>query len=157
MQFTSTQDINAPLDYVFQQLTDFDAYESFALRRGAQVQRKDNIPSKGIGLTWNVVGEFRGKVRDVDIQVVEYRPDNILKFMITSKGIDAAADFEAMALTRKQSRIKSTLNVTPKTISARLVLQSAKLAKQSLNRRYNNRFATFSNYIENNYNKSQRG
>ena len=66
------------------------------------------------------------------------------------------ADFEAMALTRKQSRIKMSVNVAPKSISARLVLQSAKLARGSLNKKFNHRFWTFANYIENNYNKSMR-
>ena len=44
----------------------------------------------------------------------------------------------------------------PKSISARLILQSAKLARASLNRKFNHRFWTYANYIENNYNKSMR-
>ncbi len=37
MQFSSVQDVNAPLDFVFQQLSDFESYESYALRTGADV------------------------------------------------------------------------------------------------------------------------
>ncbi|MEM7440836.1 MAG: SRPBCC family protein [Pseudomonadota bacterium] len=156
MQFSSVQDVNAPLDFVFHELSDFDSYEAYAMRVGAQVERKVDRIEKGPGIIWNVVGDFRGKTRDVDIELTEYRPDNVLKFMMTSKGIEAGADFEAMALTRKQSRIKMTLNITPKTISARLVLQSAKLARGSLNKKFNHRFWTYANYIENNYNRKMR-
>lgn len=156
MQFSSVQDVNAPLDFVFEQISDFESYESYGMRVGAQVERKDEMAAKGPGMLWNVIGDFRGKKRDVDIELTEYRPDNLLKFEINSKGIEAKANFEAMALTRKQSRIKMTLNVKPKTISARLVLQSAKLARGSLNKKFNHRFWTYANYIEDNYNKRMR-
>lgn len=156
MQFSSVQDVNAPLDFVFGQISDFESYEGYAMRIGAQVERRDKLPRKGPGMIWNVIGDFRGKTRDVDVELLEYRPDNLLKFLMTSKGIEARADFEAMALTRKQSRIKMSVNVVPKSISARLVLQSAKLARGSLNKKFNHRFWTYANYIENNYNKSMR-
>ena len=94
MQFTSVQDVNAPLDFVFAQISDFDSYEAYAMRIGAQVERKDRLPAKGAGLKWNVVGDFRGKTRDIDIELTEYRPDNLLKFLVTSSGVEAKADFE---------------------------------------------------------------
>nr|WP_325253668.1 SRPBCC family protein [Amylibacter sp.] len=156
MQFSSVQDVNAPLDFVFQQLSDFDSYESYAMRIGADVKRTDQLTQKGAGLKWSIDGDFRGKRRKFDIQLTEYRPDNLLKFLVVASGIEATASMEAMALTRKQSRIKVTTVLTPKSISARLILQSAKLAKSSMNRKYNHRFWTYANYIENNYNKAAR-
>lgn len=156
MQFSSVQDVNAPLDFVFQQLSDFDSYESYAMRIGADVKRTDQLNQKGAGLKWSIDGDFRGKRRKFDIQLTEYRPDNLLKFLVVASGIEATASMEAMALTRKQSRIKVTTVLTPKSISARLILQSAKLAKSSMNRKYNHRFWTYANYIENNYNKAAR-
>lgn len=156
MQFSSVQDINAPLDFVFQQLSDFDSYESYAMRIGAEVKRMDQLTQKGAGLCWNINGEFRGKARKFDIQLTEYRPDTFLKFLVKSSGIEAEVSMEAMALTRKQSRIKATTVLIPKSISARLILQSAKLAKSSMNRKFNHRFWTYANFIENNYNKAQR-
>jgi hypothetical protein len=156
MQFTSVQDINAPLDFVFQQLSDFDSYESYALRIGADVDRTDKLTAKAAGMSWHIVGDFRGKNREIKIRLTEYQPDNLLKFTIESSGLEADADMEVMALTRKQSRIKITTLLKPKSISARLILQSAKLAKNSMNRKFNHRFWTYANYIETNYNKSRR-
>ncbi len=156
MQFSSVQDVNAPLDFVFFQLSDFESYEAYAMRIGAEVERTDQLTAKGSGMAWHIVGDFRGKNRKVDIELAEYRPDNLLQFNIQSSGISATANMEAMALTRKQSRIKMTTVLKPKTISARLILQSAKLAKNSMNRKFNHRFWTYANYIENNYNKSRR-
>ena len=155
MQFSSVQDVNAPLDFVFQQLSDFESYESYALRTGAEVERTDTYSEKCAGMQWKVQGDFRGKRRKFNIELIEYRPDNLLKFFVKSKGVEANATVESMALTRKQSRIKVTTVLKPKTISARLILQSAKLAKNSMNRKFNHRFWTYANFIENNYNKSR--
>ena len=156
MQFSSVQDINAPLDFVFDQVTDFETYESYALRVGAQVDRKDKLTSPGPGMKWKVVGDFRGKTRKVNMELIEYNPHSFVKFFVVSGGLEADVDIETMALTRKQSRMKVTTKLKPKTISARLILQSARLAKTSLNRKFNHRFWNYANYIENNYNKSRR-
>lgn len=155
MQFSSVQDVNAPLDFVFQQMSDFESYEAYGLRTGVDVERKDTLSEKAAGMKWRVEGEMRGKRRKLNIELTEYRPDNLLKFFVKSTGIEATATMEAMALTRKQSRIKVTTVLKPKTISARLILQSAKLAKNSMNRKFNHRFWTYANYIEGNYNKSR--
>ena len=61
MQFSSVQDVNAPLDFVFEQLTDFDSYESYALRVGADIERLDSLSQKGKGMCWHVEGDFRGE------------------------------------------------------------------------------------------------
>lgn len=106
-------------------------------------------------MIWDVAGDIRGKRRKLSIELTEHRPDNLMKFFVKSSGIEASATMEAMALTRKQSRIKVTTVLKPKTISARLILQSAKLAKNSMNRKFNHRFWTYANYIEGNYNKSR--
>lgn len=156
MQFSAVQDVNAPLDFVFSQLSDFDAYEAYGMRIGAKVERRDTLHLKGAGMRWNVVGEFRGKVRDVDIELTEYRPDNLLRFHVESNGIAAEALIEAMALTRKQTRLKTTVDLTPKTLAARLILQSARLARQSLNKKFQNRLWSFAEHIESNYNRAMR-
>lgn len=46
MQFSSVQDVNAPLDFVFQQMSDFESYESYGLRTGADVERADTLTEK---------------------------------------------------------------------------------------------------------------
>lgn len=156
MQFSSVQDVNAPLDFVFGQISDFDAYENYAMRVGAEVARLDTLSQKAAGMKWNVIGDFRGKTRNVNLNLQDFRPDNLMIFEILSGNIEGKATFESMALTRKQSRIKLTVNLKPKSIPARLLLQSAKLARSRLNKKFNHRFWTYANWIEANYNKSLR-
>ncbi len=82
MQFSSVQDVNAPLDFVFQKLSDFESYESYALRTGADVDREDSLVEKATGMTWNVSGDLRGKRRKVRIELTKCRPDNLLKLFV---------------------------------------------------------------------------
>ena len=88
MQFSSVQDVNAPLDFVFQQLSDFDSYEAYGLRTGASVERIDDLDKKGPGMCWHLQMDLRGKRREIDLELLEFRPDNLLKFFIkSSKGL----------------------------------------------------------------------
>ncbi|MCP5087844.1 MAG: SRPBCC family protein [Rhodobacteraceae bacterium] len=155
MQFSSVQDINAPLDFAFAQISDFNAFEAYAMRTGAQVERKDSLTDVGPGLIWNFIGEIRGKVRDVDIELTGYRPPKKLEFQCRSPGIDGNIHIRALSLTRRQTRMKMVVDIQPLSIPARLVMQSARLAKKSLNRKFNHRVWEFANYIEGNYQRSR--
>ena len=43
MKFVAHEDVEAPIEFVFEQVTDFAAIERSALRRGAEVQRVDDL------------------------------------------------------------------------------------------------------------------
>ena len=43
MRFTTKQDIEAPLDFVYNTMIDFEAWERSAMRRGAEVERTDTL------------------------------------------------------------------------------------------------------------------
>jgi hypothetical protein len=65
MHFQSQYDIQAPIAWVFQQVSDFPAFERQALRRGADLRRLDGLPRPGQGMAWDVKYQFRGKDRDL--------------------------------------------------------------------------------------------
>ena len=54
MKFVAHEDVEAPIDFVFEQMSDFPALERSALRRGAEVQRVDTVPDKTPGMAWDV-------------------------------------------------------------------------------------------------------
>ena len=79
MKFSTREDVSAPIEYVFQCVTDFSAFERSALRRGADIQRKDNLKTPGVGVAWRISFPFRGKTRTVAANVQDFDQPNRLE------------------------------------------------------------------------------
>ena len=57
MKFSTNEDVEAPIDAVFEMLCDFESFERAAMRRGAEVQRVDQLVAPGVGMIWDAVFE----------------------------------------------------------------------------------------------------
>lgn len=151
MNFSTKEDIEAPIDAVFEMLCEFESFERSAMRRGAEVQRVDNLVASGVGMTWDTVFEMRGKRRELRIEMVTFDRPNDMVLETTSPGLIGQMSFELMALSRSRTRINVELNIKPLTLSARLLVQSMKLAKASLTRKYKMRIGEYAKGMEDRY------
>jgi uncharacterized protein YndB with AHSA1/START domain len=152
MNFTSKQDIDAPTEHVFRQLSDFDFFESYAMRLGAQVERMDLFTQPQPGMCWNIKGHYRGKDRDLELTLDSYYPPDTLSYLCATKNLNANIGFDIIPLSRRESRLKVSVDIIAKGISARVALQSAKLAKKSLDRKFDARVRSFAAAIGDKYN-----
>ncbi len=148
MQFTAREDIEAPLDRVFAELTNFEALERQALRRGVQVRRTDDMSGKGEGMCWETAFTFRGKERDARIVLSDFTAPERMVFDSVSGGLEAATMIELVALSRARTRISVNSELKPKTLSARLLVQSLKLAKGGVEKRFRKRVAGYAKDLE---------
>ncbi|MCL3880997.1 SRPBCC family protein [Marivita sp. GX14005] len=148
MQITATEDVAAPVDHVFSELTSFEVLERYAMRRGIEVQRrfKGDLPTAGEG--WMLRFAFRGKEREASIVLEEYRPFDGLRFGGRSGGLETDTLIELVPLSPSRTRVNLVFKMTPKTLSARLLVQSFKLARSSINRRVQKRMAQYRDEIE---------
>lgn len=149
MKFSTREDIDAPIDHVFQAVTDFEAYERQALRRGADVKRLDDGPVK-VGSTWDVAFSFRGKERQVKATLAAMDPQG-LKVEAVSPNLEGETLVELVPLSPQRTRLAIGIDMRAKTLTARLMLQSLKLAKASLNQRFKKRVADFAEDTEARY------
>lgn len=156
MKFSTKEDLEIPIDDVFQQLSDFDGFERAILRHGADVSRTDKMPDIGVGMTWKARATVRGKTRDFDAKLVEYDRPNQMLFDVKTNNMAATFLVELVAMSRARTRMRLELDVKPKTLSARLLMQSAKLARNTLNRRYKTRIAHFASDLEERHKKTLR-
>ncbi|WP_299138675.1 SRPBCC family protein [uncultured Tateyamaria sp.] len=148
MKFSAREDIAAPIDQVFAALCDFEGFERQAMRRGADVQRVDPLTQAGAGMKWQVAFSMRGRKRDVSIELVRFDVPNELVFDVKSTGIDGDFSVELLALSRNRTRMAIALDITPLNLSARLLVQSLKLAKNNLNKRFKLRVAEYAKGLE---------
>ena len=148
MKFSTREDIAASIDQVFDALCDFESFERQAMRRGAEVQRVDPLTQPGVGMKWKAGFDMRGRRRKIDIELTRFDAPNEMIFAATSSGVDAVFTLELLALSRNRTRLSVALEITPLNLSARLLVQSLKLAKSSLTKRFKLRIADFAKGLE---------
>ncbi len=151
MKFSTREDIDAPIEHVFRAVSNFDAFEKSAMRRGAEIQREEHVFPDGIRTSWQAVFPYRGKMRPLKAKLVELDSPTRLAVESESGGLDGDLVIDLMALSRSRTRLKIQLEMRPRTMTARLVLQSLKLAKASLTRKFKLRIARFAMEVEDQY------
>lgn len=148
MQLTAVEDIAAPMDHVFSELSHFDAIERQALRRGMDVRRTYRAAMPEIGEGWTVKFRFRGKDREAKILLEAFDPPQFLAFTGASGGLDTVTQIELVPLSPKRTRVNVLFKMSPNTLSARLLVQSFKLARSNINKRFKSRMASYAREIE---------
>ena len=156
VHFSSKTDIEAPTEFVYSVLSDFEGWERAAMRRGADVSRTDKLRQPGVGMGWTVRFRFRGKDRNLSIGLVTLDPEAKLAFKAEGKLIEANLVLDLMSLAPKRTRLSFSVEVSPKTLGARLLLQSVKLAKTKVQMRLNKRMEQLATDIEVRYASSRK-
>lgn len=148
MKFSTKEDIEAPLEAVFDMFCDFESFERAAMRRGADVQRVDSKPEPGTGMIWDAAFVMRGKQRALRIEMMTFDRPNELVLEATSTGLVSHMSFELVALSRTRTRVLVGLDLKPQNLSARLLVQSLKLTKSALTKKYKLRVAEYARGME---------
>jgi len=156
MKFSTKEDIEAPVDRVFAVLADFETWERAAMRRGADVVRTDKMAAPGPGMGWHVEFTYRGKLRKLDISLLESVPEQKLLLEGIGKPAEGRLSIDLSEMGPRRTRLAIGLEIKPRTLAARLFLQSMKLAKTSVTRRFELRVAQMAADIEDRYRASLR-
>lgn len=144
MKLTARQDIEAPIAAVFDALTDHDSFERAALRRGAKVRRgmAGTVPE------WRIEFEYRGKTRKLTVrQVTAERPLRLV-FAGEAKSVEGGMTVDLVETAPRRTRMVVATEVVPRTLAARLFLQSLKLARGRVMKRFQKRLAQVATMIE---------
>lgn len=148
MKIATREDIAAPIEVVFAQLADFDGYERAALRRGAEVTRTDELSVPGVGMTWSAVFDYRGKERKARIELTDYDPPNAMILAVHSAGADIVVVIDLVAMSKSRTRMNLSVDTRPRSLPAKVFVQSLKLARSSVLKRFRKRVADFAGDLE---------
>ncbi|GAA6161657.1 hypothetical protein NBRC116589_38310 [Ruegeria sp. HU-ET01832] len=151
MQFTAHEDIDAPINAVFEMVADFERFERMAMRRGIEVRRLSGHMGVVPGTTWQADFKLRGKPRRVSIEMTECDPPARMQFNAAGKGVSGTTTVDFLALSQRRTRLSVDLSLAAKSLPARLFLQSIRLGKSRFKRRFQSRLSEFSREIEERY------
>ena len=153
MKFSTREDIEAPVDHVFAEVSDFAGFERRALRHGADITRLDEGPCR-VGSSWDILFTFRQRERRMRATLVELDAPHHYRVDAMSDGLTVTTNVELVRLSRGRTRVSVAMDLRAKSLTARLLLQSMKLAKVKLNKRFKARIVEFAEDIEDAYRKA---
>ena len=148
MKFKAKEDLEAPIEKVFEMLADFERHERSALRRGIEVARSDAGKAQGVGATWAASFKFRGKKRKATIEITEFDRPNQITVAAHMQGMESLVEFMLVPLSKTRTRLSVSTELTPQTLSARLLVQSFKLARGTIMKRFEQRLANVARDME---------
>lgn len=139
MRFSSRQDIAASLDEIFAMLTEFDAIEKGARRRRIAVRRIAPEPGgnkPGGRPAWDVGFRLHGGERRARLELAECDVHRGVCLRGEVEGIETVLRLDLIPLSRHLTRIAVTADLSPRTIPARLLVQSLRLVRGKLDRSF---------------------
>jgi hypothetical protein len=154
MKMNAREDVEAPIEFVYQQITDFQAFERRAMRRGAEVLRVDDLKADGPGMGWDITFMLRGKQREVQLELARLDPPNGLTMASRSPSMGGELVVDLVALSRNRTRMTVNIELVPKNLTARLLVQSMKLARKSLTRRLRKRVNEYAVELQDRYSRA---
>lgn len=144
MKLSTREDVAAPVAFVFATLHDYETFERAALRRGAEVQRT-GTPTRP---EWSIGFTFRGRPRRLTVREVSAEPPVRLTFYGIGKLFQGDLRIDLVELGRMRTRIALTVEVRPLTLPARILLQSAQLARGRILRGMQKRTVELAQHVE---------
>lgn len=143
MKFSTRRDVEQPAEDVFAALTDFPKIERRLARRGVDLQRLGPASEQGMGMAWDLGFDLRGKRRQLRLAVARFDRPDLLAMEGQSEAFDLRLTMTVVALSLKRSRVMIELEVLPRNFRARLLIQTARLGKTQLDRRFAVRMAEY--------------
>jgi carbon monoxide dehydrogenase subunit G len=137
MKLNTRHDLDAPINEVFDALSDTAKWERAATRHQIDMKRTDGATGFADGASWNVKASFRGKAIDAALTVTKHSRPGQMVLLAKSGLFDADIEIELTELSEKKTRVGLTVEVKPNTLGARIMLQSFKLGKTKIQKKFN--------------------
>ena len=151
MKLTAKTDLEAPVEFLHAYLCDNATWEREAIRRGVEVERPADMPLTGVGAGWRIKVPFRGRVRKVLLRVDEIVQDQTIAYSFEGQALVGTTVLEMKALSPRRCRLKVTIDAKPKTLAARLFLNTLRLARRKVEERFEKRVGQLGARVEERY------
>lgn len=140
MQFTTSEVIAASQEQVFDEVTDFDSFERQIVRAGGTVARTGGA---GPDAAWTGHFDFRGTQRTVAARVTGWTAPSGYIVSGETGGLALRAEVRCVPLDPERTQLDVTVEMTARTLSVRVLLNSVKLMRTQVSRRFKKRVRDF--------------
>jgi hypothetical protein len=148
MNLSAREEIAAPADRVFAEMTDYPRLARLAEARGVRLTRLDSLPAPDVGMCWMALAPIRGQLREVRSEVTAFAPGRGYAVASTIGGIEGLTEVELTALGDARTRLRIVVDLRPVSLSGRLLIQPLRLGKGALQERFRIRVAGLARSIE---------
>jgi len=143
----SAQDVfDVPLETAYEMASDVGAFETRAVRSGFDLER---LP--GRKKRWRIEAHARGRMRQIELGLVEARRDESMTF----EGTTGQFDFQLRSIFIAQGpgacKVRWDVTASPRTITGRLLLPALKLGRRRLQARLGHALSLLKEFAEESY------
>lgn len=157
MKFKVSEDVDAPQAMVWQGFTDFSGLETDARNRGATLVRVGNWTETNQNVEWRGEVTVRGKSRPIAAKVTQFSPQERCVIESRVGGMKCYQEMIFVPLSPEITRVALTLELSADTLTARLLLQTLKLARGRVMQRLQGMLVRQGNLTEVAYRRQKRG
>ncbi|SFR08945.1 hypothetical protein SAMN04515673_105154 [Poseidonocella sedimentorum] len=143
-----------PIGVLYGRISDVDMLERLALRRGIEVQHRASTPRFAAGAVWDVRFHLRGRDRTLVTTLTGLEAPHSLRVEAVGTGLDAALAVDLVALSRSRTRLALDFVIRPRSMPARLLVQTMKLSRRRLKQTLTDRLEGVARRIENDYRRA---
>lgn len=156
MKFKVSEDVDAPQDMVWQRFTDFSGFEEDARGRGAVLSRVGNWTQTREGVEWRGEVTVRGRSRPISAKVSQMVQQELCVVDSRIGGMNCHQEMLFTPLAASVTRVTLILDLSADTLTARLLLQTMKLARGRVMQKLQGVLARQGNAVEAEYRRQKR-
>lgn len=130
MKLRVAEDVAAPSEWVWDGFTDFSDIEDEVREGGADLARVGGWQDAHLGASWRGALPVRGKVRPIEARISVFAPREAFAVESRIGGMQCRYAASFVPLAEPVTRVSVVLDLQASTLSARLVLQSMKVARR---------------------------
>lgn len=139
MKFSTRVNADITADQLFARVTDFGRLERILIRNNVRVSRIDPADEPGSGMAWKLAFDWRGKSHKLRLDVRRFDRPDVMLIEGISDIFDLTITATVFGLTQNRSRLIFETEIRPRNMRARVLLQTARLAKGRLDKRFEKR------------------
>lgn len=156
LKFKVSDDVEAPAEWVWNGFTDFGAIEADVAARDADISRVGDWSEPALGVAWRGSVPVRGKVRTIEARIASFKPEEELVVHSRIGGMTCHYEVGFKALSDNVTRVAVTLELKAATLSARLLLQTLKIARRRVIQRLEGAVVRQGQAVENDWRAQDR-